>query len=232
MKNYGNLTKMASLLAILASVSTSSYAQNDNADSVLAIGAKIGTTGFGIEARTPITENLYGRFGANYFHYNHKVGDSKIDYKGKLTLLSVPFMLDYHPIETSGFRLSLGVGYNGNNLTATAAPNKSMTLYGNTYTPQQLGKITTKLTLGSKIAPILSIGYDSSFIGSSPFSFNAELGAMYCGNPKIKVSATGIAANQKQQINDLNRDANEGLKKAKNYLKFFPIISIGFKYNI
>jgi hypothetical protein len=55
---------------------------------------------------------------------------------------------------------------------------------------------------------------------------------MYSGNPKIKVSSTGLAANNKQQIDDLNRDANKELKKVKNYLKFYPIISIGFKYNI
>jgi hypothetical protein len=29
----------------------------------------------------------------------------------------------------------------------------------------------------------------------------------------------------------LNRDANAALKRVKKYLKFFPVISIGFKYN-
>lgn len=232
MRSYKNIgiTKTVSIIGFCALLATSAYARND--DSKIALGAKIGTTGFGIEGRSPITENLYGRLGANYFHYNHKVGDSKLDYKGKLTLFSVPLMLDYHPFENSGFRLSLGVGYNGNKVTASATPNKSITLYGNTYTPQELGKVTSKLTLGSKIAPVLSIGYDSSFISDSAFSFNAELGAMYSGNPKIKVSSTGLTANNKQQIDDLNRDANKELKKVKNYLKFYPIISIGFKYNI
>ena len=227
MKNCRNVIKAVSIIGICTLCSTTSFA----IESRIAIGAKVGTTGFGIEGRSPITENLYGRLGANYFHYNHKVGDSKLDYKGKLTLFSVPLMLDYHPFENSGFRLSLGVGYNGNKVTASATPNKSITLYGNTYTPQELGKVTSKLTLGSKIAPVLSIGYDSSFISDSAFSFNAELGAM-SGNPKIKVSSTGLAANNKQQIDDLNRDANKELKKVKNYLKFYPIISIGFKYNI
>ena len=232
MDNYKNITKVISTLGFCALLSTTNYALANDFDTKFAIGAKVGTTGIGIEGRSPITEKLYGRFGVNYFHYNHKVGDSKLDYKGKLTLLSVPFMLDYHPVETSGFRLSLGVGYNGNKVTATATPNKSITLYGNTYTPQDLGKVTSKLTLGSKIAPILSIGYDSSFISDSSFSFNAELGAMYSGNPKIKVSATGLAANQTHQISDLNRDANKELKKVKNYLRFFPVVTIGFKYNL
>ena len=60
---------------------------------------------------------------------------------------------------------------------------------------------------------------------------NAEAGIMYQGKEKIKVSATGYAAQQQSTIDDLNRDANAALKRVKKYLKFFPVISIGFKYN-
>jgi len=230
MNNCKNFTKVVSTLGFCALLSTTAYA--GTSDSVFAIGAKVGTQGIGIEGRSPIAEKLYGRLGVNYLHYNHKDGDSKLNYKGKLTLLTVPLMLDFHPSETSGFRLSLGVAYNGNKVTATATPNKPIALYGNTYSPQQLGTVKSKLTLGNKAAPILSIGYDNSFISESPFSFNAELGAMYSGKPKIKVTATGAAANQTQAIADLDRDANKELRKAKDYLRFFPIISIGFKYNL
>jgi hypothetical protein len=54
---------------------------------------------------------------------------------------------------------------------------------------------------------------------------------MYSGKAKIKVSATGLVANDQKVINDLNRDANKSLDKVKKYLKFFPVVSIGLKYN-
>ena len=54
---------------------------------------------------------------------------------------------------------------------------------------------------------------------------------MYSGKSKIKVSATGDLANDRDAINNLNRDANKSLDKVKKYLKFFPIVSIGLKYN-
>ena len=54
---------------------------------------------------------------------------------------------------------------------------------------------------------------------------------MYSGKAKIKVSATGLAANDQEVIGDLNRDANKSLNKVKKYLKFFPIVSVGLKYN-
>ena len=178
-----------------------------------------------------LLDNLYGRFGVNYLHYNHTLNNGALNYKGKLTLLTVPLMLDYHPFDNSGFRVSAGIAYNGNKITATAKPNKTVTLYGENYDPEDLGTVKSKLTLGNNIAPIVSIGYDSSFIGDSPWSFNAEAGVMYSGKAKIKVSATGGLAKEQEVINDLNRDANKSLDKVKKYLKFFPIISIGLKYN-
>jgi len=227
---YINVTKTVSILAISALLSTTAYA--GNSDSMVALGAKIGTAGAGIEGRAPITDNLYGRFGVNYLHYNHSLNDGALNYKGKLTLLTVPLMLDYHPFDNSGFRVSAGVAYNGNKITATAKPNKAVTLYGKNYNPEDLGTVKSKLTLGNNIAPIVSIGYDSSFISDSSWSFNAEAGVMYSGKAKIKVSATGaLAREEKAAINDLNRDANKSLDKIKRHLKFFPIISIGLKYN-
>ena len=235
MSNYQkiNATKTLSILALSALLSTTSYAQGaveSSGNIKIAIGAKVGTAGFGIEGRIPVTENLYGRLGVNYLHYNHSLNKGTLNYKGKLTFLTVPLMLDYHPFDDSGFRLSAGVAYNGNKVTANASPNKAITLYGHNYTKDELGKVKSKLTLGNKIAPIVSIGYDSSFINNNPWSFNAEAGIMYAGKAKVKVSATGISANQKQKIDDLNRDANKSLNKVKKYLKFFPIVSIGFKY--
>ena len=66
-----NITKVASILAVSALLSTTAYAGND--DSMIALGAKIGTAGVGIEGRAPIADNLYGRFGVNYLHYNHSL---------------------------------------------------------------------------------------------------------------------------------------------------------------
>ena len=66
-----NITKVASVLAVSALLSTTAYAGNN--DSMIAFGAKVGTAGVGIEGRAPIVDNLYGRFGVNYLHYNHSL---------------------------------------------------------------------------------------------------------------------------------------------------------------
>jgi hypothetical protein len=224
------LLKNISLLAVSACIGTTSYADNIT-KSKLAIGANVGTTGFSLEGRTPFTENLYGRIATNYFYYKHSMRKGSLDYKGKLHLLTVPLLVDYHPFPESGFHISAGIAYNDNKVNATATPNKAVRIYNTTYQPAELGTVKAKLTMTNKIAPIVAIGYDSSFIKNKAWSFNAEAGIMYQGKEKIKVSATGYAAQQQSTIDDLNRDANDALKRVKKYLKFFPVISIGFKYN-
>jgi len=224
------LLKNISLLAVSAFIGTTSYADNTTKRK-LAIGANLGTTGFSLEGRTPLNDSLYGRIATNYFYYKHSMKKGSLDYKGKLNLLTVPLLFDYHPFPESGFRISAGIAYNDNKVTATATPNKPVKIYNTTYQPAELGTVKAKLTMTNKIAPVVAIGYDSSFINNKAWSFNAEAGIMYQGKEKIKVSATGLAAQQQSTIDDLNRDANAALKRVKKYLKFFPVISIGFKYN-
>jgi len=225
------ITKTIGVIAITAMMATTSFASDRDLNNKLALGAKVGTAGFGVEGRIPVTESLYGRFGVNYFHYSHALDKGALNYKGKLTLLTVPLMLDYHPFEGSGFRLSGGIAYNGNKVSATALPNKSVTLNNHTYTAADLGSVKATLTLGQKVVPVISLGYDNSFVSDSAWSFNAEAGFMYLGTSKVRVSANGVGASNQSLINDLNQDANKSLKQVKNYLRFFPVVSLGFKYN-
>lgn len=230
----------AIILGLMTLSATSAYAAN----SIIAIGPKISTQGFGLEARAPITSNLYGRLGVNYFHYSYEHDETILNYKIKATLLTVPLMLDYHPIDHSGFRLSAGLAYNGNNMTATARTYNYVSrldnsvlktlvmINGTFYSSEELGSVNAKLKLGSRIAGILSLGYDSSLVNQGSWSFNAEAGVMFSGKPKVKVTTTGTAASQTKLIADLNADANKALNSAKNYLNFFPILSIGFKFNL
>jgi hypothetical protein len=229
--NTKNIRKTLAILTATTMLSSVTYAAGKTNDNIVAIGAKIGTTGIGLEARTPIVDNIYGRIGINGAQSN-KQGSSYegIIYKIKGSLLTVPLMMDYHPIDNSGFRLSAGIAYNGNSFTGEANITKNVTINNTTYTANDIGSIKTKITLGNKIAPIVSVGYDSSFICDNAWSFNAEAGVMFSGTPKVKVSATGILGNDAKAIKDLEYNANKNLNKVKKYLKIFPILSIGLKY--
>jgi hypothetical protein len=218
------INKISTVLALSTAICSTAYAEN----AFIAVGPRVSTQGLGLEARAPIAEGFFGRINGNYFQYTHSFNDGEIDLKGKLTLMSVPVMLDWHPFEGSGFRLSVGAAYNGNKLKATGKPANNVTLDNVRYSPTEIGSVTTELKIGTTIAAVASIGYDSSFISNSPLSFNCEAGVMYAGKPKLTVSSTGIGGPQMKD--SVQKDASKGLKDIEKYLKFFPIVSIGIKY--
>lgn len=222
------LLKCCSIAAILAS--TNAFAEMPK----IAAGVNIGLPGIGIEGRTQVADNLYARLGGNYFRYQHDSNDGDAKYKLELKLMTVPLMLDYHPFDNSGFRVSAGVAYNNNYISLKADPSKNSNLNGRTYTPAEIGHIKGKLKFGRNVAPIVSLGYDSSLLDDGPLSFNAELGLMYAGKPKLEISSSGQVSQlrQVQLAKDIEADAKKQFAKdAEKYLKFYPMISIGMKYS-
>lgn len=220
-----NIKKFATIVAVSTMLSSSAYA----ADSMIAVGPKLGTQGIGVEARAAISDNIFGRVGINYASISSSnLESSEIKSKANLKLLTVPVMVDWHPFENNGFRLSAGIAYNDNAIKGTAKQTKDTTLFGTKYTADQIGSVSTKVKLGNNIAGIATIGYDSSFLGSSAWSFNCEAGVMYTGSPKISVSSTGTGgAIVKEAIEkDINKN-NKDIKK----LRLFPVLSLGFKYS-
>lgn len=222
-----NFKKTVVTLTISTILSGSAYA----ADNIVAIGPKMGTQGLGLEGRAPITESLFGRLGVNYASAS---ADKQIDainglqQSVKLTLFTVPVMLDWHPFDDSGFRLSGGVAYNGNEIKTKASSIAGATINGTAYTAAQIGSVEAKLKLGGPIAGLATLGYDSSFISNSAWSFNFEAGVMYSGSPKLSVSSTGTSGEAVRK--DLEDSFNNTSKDAKNLLRIYPVLSLGFKY--
>ncbi|RTK92878.1 MAG: hypothetical protein EKK61_02330 [Rickettsiales bacterium] len=220
------INKSLAIALISSCIGANAYAETGT----VAIGPRLSTQGIGAEIVVPITDTIFGRINGNYFTYKHSLKNGEIDLKGKLTLQSVPIMIDWHPIDNSGFRISVGVAYNDNELKAVGSTNKGVTINNHYYAPNQIGTVSAKLTLGNALAAIASIGYEGAFIDNGPFSFNCELGAMYTGKLKLTVNSTGIGGNFIKE--DVRKDVKKSLDKSEKYLKIFPIISLGFKYAI
>jgi len=244
------LKGIAVISAVSMMLSSSAYAVNT--DSNAAVGLKIGTLGYGVEARTAIFDNLFGRIGVNYLPLKMTFGSTSSDgsalqYKVKTQMLSVPLMLDWHPIDNSGFRVSVGVAYHERNLTANheikyankgfynraldafiiGQQGSTIRINGNVYNKPEIGLISMKVKSPSPIAGIVSIGYDSSLLNDDSFSFNAELGFIYKGKHKISIIAKDATESAKR---DLDAKLKNNIKKKTNFRNIYPILSIGFKY--
>lgn len=197
------------------------------ADINVAVGPKIGTLGAGVEAVVGSGETFNLRIGANAWRYSREIHKDSVKWSGKLNLRTAGIFADYHPFE-NGFRISAGPVLNYNSLNVSVTPSQNITINGHTYTPTQVGQATGKLKF-NKVSPYLGIGYESAFTNDSCLSMNVEAGVLLQGKAKGTFSATGSLANtQSQLLNDLKSNAEKAANKA--LIRYYPVISIGFKY--
>lgn len=208
-------------------VTNDTYNEDNQVPSkVFAVGPKIALFGLGVEGKARITDNYYGRLG--FFKLNTKKipVSSQLHFKTKVNLSNIPLMLDYHPMSNSPFKVSLGVTYRENIAKITCTPEKNIIINGHTYTPAEVGTIRGKIKSRTNIAPILSIGYDSSLLTNNLISFDAEVGVMYINKPKISLVTNGTKQKDNQLLHDLNKSVV--VKK----VRFSPVLGVGMKINL
>jgi len=205
------------------------------AQAQVGITADLGTTGAGFHLVVPMESNLNGRFGANYFQHDFDRTTNKVDYaiKGKLQTFDILF--DWYVREGSPFHLTGGLVYNGNRFDATAQASQSGTysLNGNSYSAAEIGIVKGRIEY-RKAAPYLGIGWGNALAAGngSHWSFNADLGAFFQGNPNVTLGnwgCTTVADVCKLVARDV---AAEGLrlKDDVDSFKVYPVVRASVNY--
>ena len=105
------------------------------------VGPQISTLGFGGEVGVRLNPFLALRGGGNYFAFNFEKKFNKTDYDVDFELASAGALLDVHPLGT-GFRISGGFRWNGNNMDLKATPNGSITIGDTTFSAAEAGTLT------------------------------------------------------------------------------------------
>ncbi len=185
----------------------------------VAIAAKVGTLGLGVEATTnivPLFANV--RLQGNGFNYNTTITDTNVTYDAKLKLASVGLLADIYPF-AGKFRVTGGAYYNGNKLTMNARPLGNVVIGGTTYTNPT---VATTIDF-NKFAPYAGIGWGDAISSGSPIGFSFELGMMYMGKPKTSIVAPGVSAA------DIAAEKSKLDSSLKN-MQFYPVASIGVNF--
>jgi hypothetical protein len=214
--------------------------------STAAIAAKITFDGFGADVATPLNQVLNFRVGGSFFSYSGSFNSDGIAIKGDLKFRSAIATFDYFPFH-GGFHISPGVEvYNGNNLNATAnvPPGQQFDLGDTTYLSSTTNPVngTASLTFGNRTAPRLTVGWGNMVPRSKKhFTVPFEVGFEYIGQPLLALHLLGYGCLNNNAASCVNlatdptalaniqqeqNDANDTLK----YLKFYPVISLGFSY--
>lgn len=195
------------------------------------LGVKVSTLGIGAEYSMKYSNDLYTRIGINGYNYDHSGTESGIDYDIDLKLQTITLIADYHPFG-NGFRLSGGLMLNNNELDFDGkASEGSYTINDVTYAASDIGSLDGKVDFKS-VAPYIGIGYKNT-AKSGDWSFTAELGAMYQGEPNVDLNVncgSGLSAAQCTALrNDVAAEESQ-LKDSIDGFKWYPVVSVGIVY--
>lgn len=143
--------KKALMAAAVIALFGSTDAFADGGD--IAAGIKAGTAGGGVELTAGITSFLNVRSGFNYFSYEGNTTESDINYDYDLTLSSFPVLIDLHPFEGAGFRVSGGIFINHNKADGEST-SQTLEIGGMSFDSDLVGSLTGKVDFDS-VAPYL-----------------------------------------------------------------------------
>ncbi len=199
----------------------------------IAVGVKAGTSGFGGEVTVGLTPAFNARASYNGYNYTGSTSQNAINYDYKLSLGSVPVLLDWYPFENSGFRLSPGVIFNNNKVSATgtaAVTGSTIEINHVKYSTSQIGSLNGNVDF-NKTAPYVGLGWGNA-VGNkdSGLSFVFDLGVMFQGTPKVALNASNptIQNDPTFQAN-LNKEIAD-LKDKTDKFQYYPVVSIGLAY--
>lgn len=199
----------------------------------LGLSVEAGTTGLGVHVVVPVQKQFNARIGASLLNYSYDGSTSNVDYDFKLKLKTIDALMDWYPMD-SGFRITGGVVYNGNKITANGKPTAAgtYTLNGNVYTAASAGTLNGQIDFRN-FAPYLGIGWGNAVANDkSGFGFNADLGVLVQGSPRTSLTNNGCtapAAVCAQLATDVAAE-NVRLRDEVKDFKAYPVIRVGVSY--
>jgi hypothetical protein len=196
----------------------------------LGVTARVGTLGVGLDVAKSFSPQLSGRLGINFGSINVNRNDSGINYDSKLNLSSVQLFGDYYPFAGNGFRVTGGLLSQSNKFSVTSTPsaNGTYTIDNTQFNASDVGNLSGEFKYANSIAPYLGIGFGKP--ASEGLGFNADLGVMFTGSPKVTLNASNPTFNNnpttRAQIDNQVRQTENDLKGFSVY----PVLSIGLSY--
>jgi hypothetical protein len=214
---------------------TSKYPTLENSidnSSSYSIIYRFGTLGLGVDFEYMFNSTLGARVNLNGFSYRVSgvaLGDNKYSFKGNLK--SSGLIIDYHPWQNA-IRLSGGLYNHKSAITGVIKPTSGDIVLGDrVYPSMQIGSIDTKIDF-NKVNPYMGIGFSSA--SKDGWHFVADIGALFIGTPKAKLTAKAAKGFEGLQgvLNNEAKIEEANINKDIQKYHWYPVLSVGmqFKY--
>lgn len=205
-------------------------------NSALAVTPEISTLGLGASVTKSVSDNLNARLGLNAFSLN--TGEIEADdttIETDLNLFNISTLIDYHPWKKSGFRITGGLVFNDNKLEGEVKPDDGQIIIdGETYNTDELVSANVKASFANNVAPYIGIGWGNPVKPGNRWKFSFNLGLMFTGSPSVDITPEfGASADQdlREEINSNIIQAEEDIEDEIDWLKVYPVLSLGVSYH-
>ncbi|MDG5495787.1 hypothetical protein [Niveispirillum sp. BGYR6] len=192
-----------------------------------AAGIVFSSSGIGVEGQWQALENLALRLDGVLFFVDKDFGIANVSYDGDARLASSGLTLDYFPWENRGWRASLGVRANFTELRAEGMARGPVNIATYWVTPEQLGTVRGTAHF-PRMAPYAGIGFTGP-VGRDGLLAVMDLGLLYYGNPRVRLSADGTLAGYPDFVR-ITRNEEARLARELKSLAFYPAVKLGLLY--
>jgi hypothetical protein len=178
------------------------------------IGIRAGSTGIGADLAWGIAPTLSARIGYSALKWGHDVHTSNARYDGDVKLSNLSGLLDFHPLGPS-FRLTGGLILNDNEYRATGRPSGIA------------GNFDAKVEPRRRAAPYLGIGWGN--VAGAGVNFYTDLGVMFMGSPKARLSANcgGLSNADCTTLQSRAAAEERRLEDELKHFKAYPVLNLG-----
>ena len=208
------------LLAVLGLAAPERTAAQD-----VGLGVRVGTLGLGGELAVGLTERVVLRGGLGFVPIEPTMTFSEVDVKLSLpTVYNVGLDLYLN----SAMRVGGGVLFRSTDPEVSGDFSEPQEIGGLTFSPQQLGTLTGVFDSNDR-APYVLIGFGRHT--ASGTGLFVDFGLVFVGEPTVALSATGgtLSDDLDPLRSALDREAAEFEEDMRDYLRIFPILSLGFR---
>lgn len=206
-------------------------------DSKFALTGKLGTLGAGLDLTYDISPKINARFNLNGGSADADGVEDGVNYKGSLDLMTAGGLVDYHPTG-GGFRLSVGLYNNRNEISSQADGGNNNVLIGN-RAYDLTGTLDSDIAFKST-APYVGLGWGNSVGAKKRLSFSLDAGVLFQGSPEATLKGSGNAvdrltgttidmSNEPTFLAEVQTEQDNLNEEMKDY-EYYPVISAGMSY--
>ena len=203
----------------------------------VAVGAKLGTLGAGVEVTAALGSTVGARFGASGASVSDRRVADDIEYDADADVRAVSATLDWHP-GGRGFRVSAGAVYNATEVSGTSLPPPSgiYDIGGVPVPVDLLGTLEGTIEF-DPLSPYVGIGWGGAPAAGRGWSAALDLGVLFIGDPDVELDPVFAPGSPIPEIPGgpalleiaLDREERDIEEDLADY-DLYPVLSIGVSY--